>query len=57
MPVNHDQQKNQDKTESFITHNTFAEPLIASEECHAQAESILKDFINASNETIEGNGK
>ncbi|XP_038116447.1 aspartyl/asparaginyl beta-hydroxylase isoform X5 [Culex quinquefasciatus] len=55
MPVPHDQQKNQDKTESVNTHNTFAEPLIASEECHAQAESILKDFINASNETIEGN--
>ncbi|XP_052565669.1 aspartyl/asparaginyl beta-hydroxylase-like isoform X8 [Culex pipiens pallens] len=55
MPVPHDQQKNQDKTESVNTHKPFAEQLIASEECNAQAESILKDFINASNETIEGN--
>lgn len=57
MPVPHDQQKDQNKTESIITQNNFAEPLIASEGSHAQAESILKDFINAKNDTIEGNGK
>uniref|UniRef100_A0A1Q3FJI8 Putative conserved plasma membrane protein n=1 Tax=Culex tarsalis TaxID=7177 RepID=A0A1Q3FJI8_CULTA len=55
MPLPRDQLKDQDKQDPLNAQNNLAEPLIASVGSHPKPESILKDFINAGIETIDGN--